>query len=171
VLTDLVEIRRLAEASALENLRFRRYLKAHHYRDGRFRWLAAEVQRQIDCKLCANCCRQTRVNVSAAEVAAIAAFLGASSEQVLREYTETDPEDRRTMLRQRQDACIFLEQNLCRIYDARPRACREFPYLTAPGRSPGARMSSVCRRAWLCPIVFNTLEGYKKLVGYHEPPA
>jgi Fe-S-cluster containining protein len=63
---------------------------------------------------------------------------------------------------------VFLRGNLCTVYEARPRACREFPYLVSHQRSLGGRMSSVCKHASLCPIVFNALEAYKHAVGYRR---
>ena len=37
-------------------------------------------------------------------------------------------------------------------------------------RSLGVRMSSICMRAWFCPIVYNSLAAYKKLIGYVDVP-
>jgi len=168
VVTDLIQIRNLAEAEADENLHFRRYLKAHHYREGLFRRIAKEVEEQIDCKVCANCCRYTRVNISREDIERLARYLDILPEQVVRNYAIPDLEDRENMLRHTKDGCVFLDGNLCMVYEARPRACRKFPYLTTHERSLGARMSSICKRAWFCPIVYNSLAAYKKLVGYHH---
>lgn len=167
MVTDLVQIRRLARTEEKENLHFRRFLKAHHYRDDLFHRIARSVEEQIDCMACANCCRQTRVNVSRTDIDSLAQYLDLSREQVLREYTMPDQEDRETILRHAKEGCVFLDGNLCMVYEARPRACRDFPYVAKESRSLGGRMSSVCKHASLCPIIFNTLEEYKHAVGYH----
>jgi uncharacterized protein len=169
VVTDLVEIGQLSEAKKEENVRFRRYLSIHKFPEHTLRELAHEVEKQIDCRACANCCRQTSVDVSPAEIRTIARYLDTDPEKAAREYTTTDPKDGRTTLRQSGGACVFLDGNLCMIYEARPRPCRDFPHLVTIGRSLGSRMASICRRACICPIVYNTLEDYKRLTGYHPP--
>jgi Fe-S-cluster containining protein len=168
VVTDLIQIRRLAETEERENLHFRRFLKSHHSSDRLFRRIAHDVEEQIDCKSCANCCRETRVNVCRTDIDTLARYLDMPHEQVVREYTILDPEDRETILRQTRDGCVFLDGNLCMVYEARPRACREFPYLVSDQRSLGGRMSSVCKHACICPIVYNALEAYKHAVGYRR---
>ncbi len=115
VVTDLIQIRRLAETEERENLHFRRFLKAHHSPDSLFRRIAREVEEQIDCKACANCCRETRVNVSCTDSDALARYLDMPPDQVVTEYTILDPEDRETILRQTRDGCVFLDGNLCMI--------------------------------------------------------
>lgn len=167
MVTDLVQIRRLAEQDEGENLRFRRFLRHHHYRDDLLHRIARAVEQQIDCKACANCCRETRVSVSLTDIDALARYLNLSPQQVAREYTMPDPEDRETILRHDEKGCVFLDGNLCMVYEARPRACREFPYVASEARSLGGRMSSVCKHATICPIVYNTLHEYKRAVGYH----
>ena len=166
MITNLVQIRRLAETERGENLRFRRFVKEHHYPQGLFRRIAREVEQQIDCKTCANCCREPRVNVSGQDIDTLARYLDMPAEHVAKEYTIVDREDQETILRQTKGACVFLDGNLCMVYEARPRACRDFPYLASDQRSLGGRMSSVCRHASICPIIFNTLESYKHAVGY-----
>lgn len=168
MVTDLEEVYRLGTAKADENLDFRRYLSAHHHRDEPFQVLASEVQREIDCTACANCCRHSVVSVDHADLEAIAGHVGCTREQAAHRYTEADagaPALR--TLRNVPDRCVFLENNLCTIYDARPKACRDFPHVTVGTHSLGARPSSLDRWAARCPIVYNALERYKHLTGYH----
>ena len=172
MITDLVEIRSLAKGREAENLRLRRYLRSHHHDEEHFRILAAEVEAQIDCTQCANCCRQTVVEVSGVELARIAEYLRIERADVIRLYTTTeDPDARGTrVLVNRSNGCTFLDGNLCLVYEARPDACRRFPHLAGNQRSLGSRMASIFQRAAYCPIVFNTLEAYKHLIGYHPRP-
>ena len=167
MVTDLVQIRQVAEAETGENLRFRRFLKDHHYRDDLLHRIGQRVEEQIDCKACANCCRETRVNVSQGDIDALARYLNQPPDEIVREYTSKDPRDGETILRHNRNGCVFLDGNLCMVYEARPRACREFPYLTSGARSLGGRMSSICTHAAVCPIIYNTLEAYKHVIGYH----
>jgi hypothetical protein len=146
VLTDLVEIRRQAEAKESENLRFRRYLTAHHHGIEPFHIIAAEIQRRVDCTACANCCRYSIVTVSRTDVEAIARHLGYDVEHVIAQYTEPDPDAAATrILKSTNQGCVFLDGNLCTIYEARPRACREFPHVALGRRSLGARVPSLWR--------------------------
>jgi hypothetical protein len=167
MVTDLAEVRRLGEAKAAENLEFRRYLSAHHHHIEPFQILAEEIQRKIDCTACANCCRCLAVTLSKADIERMAGSLGMTPEAVTQQYTTPDPDaPALRMLKSRKDGCIFLDGTLCTIYEARPRTCREFPHLRLGTHSLGGRVSSICRRAAVCPIVYNTLEQFKRRVGY-----
>lgn len=168
MITDLEQIRRLAEQKEAENLEFRRYLHKHHRPEQEFGEVAAGVEQQIDCTQCANCCREMDVEVSAAEVTAIAAHLGMRVEDALRLYTTFDPHAQERTLAKKDGACVFLDGKLCIVYEARPRACREFPHTHPPGVSLGSRMSSVCRHASVCPILYNALEEYKHRLGFRR---
>jgi Fe-S-cluster containining protein len=168
VVTDLVQIRVLGTAKAAENQDFRRYLTAHHRRIEEFQSVATEIRGQIDCTSCANCCRYSIVLVNESEISAIAGYLGTTSEQVKALYTVPDPENpAERILQNNENGCVFLDGNLCLIYEARPKACRDFPHTSIGLHSLGARLSSMCRWAPLCPIIYNALEAYKHLVGYH----
>jgi uncharacterized protein len=168
VVTDLAEVFRLGTAKATENLGFRRYLSAQHYADKPFQILASEVQQQVDCTACANCCRHSVVSVNKSEIRNIAEHLGSTAEAVTRLYTVPDPDAPalRALLSTR-EGCVFLDGNLCMIYEARPNSCRAFPHVGVGIRSLGGRPSSLARWAALCPIIFNALESYKHLTGYH----
>ena len=168
MVTDLVEIRRLGDIQEAENLEFRRYLTAHHCRIEELQTLAVGIERQIDCTACANCCRHSVVSVSQAEIEALATYLDVNREEVVRHSTDPDPEaPGRRILKSKKDGCVFLDGNLCTVYAARPKACRDFPHVTPGSHSLGARVSSLCRWVSLCPILYNAFESYKHRVGFH----
>ena len=168
VVTDLAEVFRLGTAKAKENLAFRRYLSAHHYADSPFRILAAEVQQQVDCTACANCCRHSVVSVNQSEIETIASHIGVTPDQVGRLYTAPDPDaPGLRILLNSGEGCVFLDGNLCMVYEARPKTCRDFPHVSVGTHSLGGRQSSLARWAALCPIIFNALESYKHRTGYH----
>ena len=172
LVTDLLEIRRLGEMKRAENLHFRRFLASHHVPSSPLRILASRIQDQTDCTTCANCCRYSTVPVTAAEIAAIAARLGVTAEQAEQRYTEPDPESHNgRLLRSTPGGCVFLKGNLCSIYEVRPGVCRGFPHILPDDHSLGSRLSSLCRWAALCPIIYNALEDYKHVVGYHPRAA
>jgi Fe-S-cluster containining protein len=172
VVTDPAEVFRLGSAKAKENLAFRRYLSAHHIGETVFQILASDIQQQIDCTSCANCCRYSVVPVSKPEVERIAAHLGVTEETAVRLYTVPDPDAPGSrILLNSSKGCAFLDGNLCTIYEARPKACRDFPHVAVGVHSLGARPSSQGRWAPLCPIIYNALEALKRVTGYHPHPA
>jgi uncharacterized protein len=169
VVTDLAEVFRLGTAKVKENLTFRRYLSAHHCIDTPFQILASEVQQHVDCTACANCCRHSVVTVNKSEIESIARHIRATSDEVARLYTVPDPDAPAfRILRNSGEGCVFLDGNLCMIYEARPKSCRNFPHVAVGERSLGSRPSSLARWAALCPIIFNALEAYKHLTGFHR---
>jgi Fe-S-cluster containining protein len=168
VVTDLAEVFRLGTSKAEENLAFRRHLAAHHVGEKAFQILATDIQQQIDCTTCANCCRHSVVPVQKAEIQNIASHLGAKVEEVIRTCTVPDPEAPASrILRTSPQGCVFLKGNLCTIYEARPKPCRDFPHVAVGTHSLGGRPSSLARWAPLCPIVYNAIEAFKHLTGFH----
>jgi Fe-S-cluster containining protein len=171
VVTDLAEVYRLGIAKAEENVAFRRHLDAHHHTDKPFQILASKVQRQVDCTACANCCRHSVVPVSKLEIENIASYLGMTPEAVTRLYTVPDPDAPASrILLNSQEACVFLDHNLCMIYEACPKTCRNFPHVSEGTHSLGGRPSSLARWAAVCPIIYNALESYEHLTGYRPQP-
>ncbi len=171
LVTDLAEVFRLGAAKAEENVAFRRFLRAHSHPDKQFHILASEVQQQVDCTACANCCRHSVVTVSKREIEDIARYLGIEPEAAARLYSVPDPDaPALRVLKNSGEACVFLDGNLCMIYEARPKTCRDFPHVAAGIRSLGGRPASHARWAPHCPIIYNALERYKRLTGF-QPPA
>ena len=101
------------------------------------------------------------MDVTAAEIGVIAAHLGASVDNATR--TMVDPSDHHVILQHTGGGCTFLYGSMCMIYEAR----RVHLDLDSSSHTLGSRMESVTRRTCYCPIVYNTLEGYKHRLGYH----
>jgi uncharacterized protein len=81
------------------------------------------------CQRCTNCCRWPGdVKVDDAEVAAIAAYLGLSTEEFIQRYTRLRLNRQGLSIIERPDhSCIFLEGRDCLINDVKPQQCRDFP--------------------------------------------
>jgi Fe-S-cluster containining protein len=167
VILDPADLARLSAQKAPGNLAFRRFLKARHDDHHLLHVIGAEMESRIDCRQCAACCRETRVEVGSADLARIGAFLKLRPAEVERMYTERCRDRAELLLAQTAGECVFLDHSECLIYDARPPACRLFPYLTPLAASLGNRIESIWRRASYCPIVFHAIEEYKHRTGFH----
>jgi Fe-S-cluster containining protein len=165
MITDLVQIRRLGEKKTEENQRFRHYLKRHNFVERRFRAIAQEIEEEIDCTKCANCCRVATVQLSERDVEKIAKFLRIKPAEFLRDYT-FESEEEGLILKRSDSGCIFLSGNDCTIYESRPRTCVDFPHLIRGAGSFLSRMWQMPDRATYCPIVYNSLEAFKEEVGF-----
>lgn len=165
MLTDLVQIDRLGRQKKAENARFRVYLKSHDYSDRRLRRLGEEIESQIDCTQCANCCRVAEAGVKERDIEKLAKFIGVSHEEFLRDYTQRNAADE-LILKRTPSGCVFLEGNLCGVYQARPRSCANFPNLVRGDGSIASRMWQFVDRAAYCPIVYNWMEAIKQEMGF-----
>lgn len=167
MLTDLVQIRRLGEMKRDENSRLRLYLKRHNYVERRLKKIAEEIQDQIDCTVCANCCKVASVEPTDRDIEKLAKFLGISRERFLDEYTTTDEEGTRN-LRRTEAGCVFLDGFDCTVYEARPRTCEFFPHITKGEGPITTRMWELVDRATYCPIVYNSMEAFKVEVKFQR---
>lgn len=167
MITDLVQIRRLGEQNRSENERLRRHMKTHPVADRKLRRIAEEVEEQIDCTTCANCCRVATVELHERDVDRIARFLRISRQRFFEDYT-VESEEEGVILKRTGSGCVFLSGNECTIYEVRPTTCEYFPHMVRGAGSMASRMWQFIDRACYCPIVFNTLEGFKKETGFRS---
>lgn len=165
MVTDLVQIRRLGQQKREENFRFRAYLKNHRHSDRRLRRFGEEIEAQIDCTQCANCCRVTDVGITARDVEKLTKFLGMSGDEFLRDFTARD-ESNDLILKRTEAGCVFLQDNLCSVYEARPQNCMNFPHIVRGSGSIASRMWRFADRAEFCPIVYNWMERVKEDIGF-----
>lgn len=167
MITDLVQIRRLGEMARAENEKFRKHLKVHDLPERKFRRIAEDVEGEIDCTVCANCCKVATAALIERDVEKLAKFLRISPDKFLREYCD-ESEEEGVILKRNEAGCVFLSGNECTVYEARPATCENFPHLIRGAGSIPSRMWQFIDRACYCPIVYNTLEAFKKEVGFKK---
>jgi Fe-S-cluster containining protein len=160
MLTDLVQIERLERQKRSENTRFRAYLRQHRHSDRRLRRFGEEIEAEIDCTACANCCRVTEVGITERDIEKLAKFLGVTRAEFIRDSTQQD-EAGKLILKRTAAGCVFLEGNLCSVYAARPQNCAQFPHVVRGTGSIASRMWRLVDRAAFCPIVYNWMEKVK----------
>lgn len=85
-----------------------------------------EVFEEVDCLLCANCCRTTSPVFTDHDIARIARKLRMKPARFVETYLHLD-EDQDYVLNEA--PCPFLGPDYyCSIYQDRPKACREYPH-------------------------------------------
>ena len=168
MITDLVQIRIQGEKKREENSRFRLFMKSRDHSDRILRRLAEEVQEQIDCTVCGNCCKVATAVVSERDVARLARHLRITTERFVANYTTEDEEEGRILRREAETGCVFLEGTLCTVYEFRPDACQRFPHVVRGAGSIASRMWQFIDRACYCPIVYNSLEAFKQELGFRR---
>jgi Fe-S-cluster containining protein len=161
MITDLVQIKTLGEKKRGENERFRRHMKSRDHSDRILRRIAEDVESQIDCTVCANCCKVATVQVSERDVERLARYLRISPDRFLADYTVESEEEGRILKRAKTPGCVFLSGTECTVYDSRPDICARFPHLVRGQGSIASRMWQFVDRACYCPIVYNSLEAFK----------
>jgi Fe-S-cluster containining protein len=166
MLTDLVQIRLQGEKKRPENDRFRRHIKANHHSDRMLRHVAEEIEQQIDCTECANCCKSATVTIGERDVERLARYLRTTPAKFLADYTVLSAEEGRILRRTAESGCAFLDGKLCTVYDARPDTCQRFPHLIRGQGSLASRMWEFIDRACYCPIVYNSLEAFKDVLKF-----
>lgn len=168
MVTDLVQIRTLGEKKRAENLRFRTFMKSRDHSDRILRRLGQGIEDEIDCTICANCCRVATATVKERDIEHLSKFLRISEARFLAEYTVESEDEGRILRRTEGEGCVFLSGNECTVYEARPDACQRFPHVVRGNGSIASRMWQFVDRACYCPIVYNSLEAFKEEMGFRN---
>lgn len=97
-----------------------------------------------ECAQCGACCRWPGdVCVEEEEIAAMAACLKMSEEEFVRDFCGLRKNRQGlTILENEDGSCMMLSGNLCRINEAKPAQCRDFPH---QWNFPGWRELCQCR--------------------------
>ena len=89
-----------------------------------------KIKTRFRCTQCGDCCRWPgSVLLVEEDYPRLAAALGLSVDAFIDRYTQLSPNRRQLALIDGEgDDCLFLKDNGCSLYEARPEQCRTFPY-------------------------------------------
>ncbi len=165
---ELDKIRKLSKQRENENWEFRSFLKSCDMQpekiDSIVNGLYKKISSQIDCKTCANCCKEMQPELENEDITNLAKGLGITSAQLKEQYLAIDRESGEYIFNKK--PCPFLRSNLCSCYPYRPEACASYPHLNKPDFI--FRLINVIGNYSVCPIVFNTYEHLKDELWHHR---
>lgn len=158
--SNIGKIKEISEEKAEENWAFRAYLKECDVLpeeiDAIVHRLYKEISSGIDCKACANCCKEIKPVLDNDDIEKLSEGLGISNSKFKEEYLVEDEEGFKFKMM----PCPFLKDNSCLVHTYRPKDCRSYPHLHKEGFV--LRLMEVIANFSVCPIVFNVYETLKK---------
>ncbi len=158
-MTTPEELKQKASGKKKENRKFLQSLKKQKSgnTDREFHEAHEEVFACTDCLKCANCCKTTGPLFNARDVQRIAKHLKMRPSEFTESYLRLDEEGDYVL---KSVPCPFLgADNLCGIYEVRPKACREYPHTDR--RNMQEIFSLTLKNSEICPAVFDILEKMK----------
>lgn len=158
---DLVRFKEKAQNKAAENKKFLQSLKKRDPRavDDAFHEMHEEVFQEVDCLTCANCCKTTSPIFYQTDIERVAKALRMKPGEFIETYLRVD-EDKDFVLKS--SPCPFLdEDNYCKVYQDRPKACREYPHTDR--KKMVQIMELTHKNTLVCPAVFEMTERLKKI--------
>jgi len=157
----LAEIRSLAYKNKKEYATFFRQVSAKSPGkvDEAFQTLHEEVFAEVNCLDCGNCCKSLGPKLNSTDIRRISGFLRIKVSEFEEKYLRLD-EDNDFVFGIM--PCAFLsEDNSCRIYEDRPRACREYPHTDQ--RKMHQVLDITLKNIAICPAAFEIVERLKKV--------
>lgn len=125
---DLEKYKNLAQQKQAEHRNFLATLKkkAPKNLDKIVQEVHQEVFQEIDCTKCANCCKSLGPLFTEADIQRISKHFKMKMPAFENMFLQVDEDGDKIF---QSMPCPFLgDDNLCSIYDVRPKACREFPH-------------------------------------------
>lgn len=127
--------------------------------DAAFHQLHDDVFSEVDCLACANCCKTTSPIFYPSDIDRLADFLRIRPSELIETYLRVDEDNDYVV---KSSPCPFLgPDNYCSVYDARPRACREYPHTDR--KKMVQILDLTYKNTLVCPAVFEIVERLKKL--------
>lgn len=122
--------------------------------DEAFETFHNEAFNNIDCLVCANCCKTTSPIFRDIDIKRISKKLRLKEKDFISSYLKMDV-DRDYVLKS--SPCTFLgADNKCDIYEDRPLACREYPHTNR--KNMHQIFNLTLKNADICPAVVRVLE-------------
>ena len=162
LITSLPRIRRYARYNEAEDARFADFVKrrlslSNAELDTVVQETTDAVWEGVDCLTCGNCCRSPQITVDDKDVQRLAKRLNLTPKEFERKYLVRGEGKERYFA---SAPCPFLgEDNACAVYEDRPQACHDFPYLHAGNFR--SRVYVTLDNIAGCPIAFNVWQRLK----------
>jgi len=126
--------------------------------DAAFHRLHEDVFQEVNCLECGNCCKSLGPRITDADIRRISSALKMKPSELTTAYLILDEDNDyvfKTM------PCPFLDtDNYCKIYENRPRACRDYPHTDR--RRMQQILNITVKNLETCPAVFEIVEKLKK---------
>lgn len=161
ILVDLSAFDIESKKRSPENKKFLKRLKHKDPRwvDDVFHQVHDDVFEQTDCLTCANCCKTTSPIFYQNDIERIAKFMRLRPGDFIEKYLRID-EDTDYVFKS--SPCPFLDdENYCSIYEARPKACREYPHTDR--KKMTQIMDLTHKNTLVCPAALEMVERLKKI--------
>ncbi len=112
---------------------------------------------ETDCTTCANCCKTTSPIFKMRDIERIAKHYKMKTNDFITQYLHLDADHDYVL---HTAPCSFLEEdNLCRIYDIRPDACREYPHTDR--KKFYQLLDLTLENTFICPAAYEITEKLK----------
>lgn len=157
----IADIKLLAFKNKKENATFFRQVAAKPPGkvDEAFQNLHEQVFSEVNCLDCGNCCKSLGPKLNTTDIRRISSVLRIKATEFEQKYLRTDEDDDFVFSTM---PCVFLnEDNSCKIYEDRPRACREYPHTDQ--RKMHQVLDITLKNISVCPAVFEIVERLKKV--------
>ena len=159
---DLEQFDKESRKQSPENKKFLQRLGKKDSRqvDDAFHAIHEKVFEDIECLSCANCCKTTSPIFYQNDIDRIAKFLRIKPGDLVEKYLRIDEDDDYVL---KSSPCAFLDaENYCTIYEARPKACREYPHTNR--KKMVQIMDLTYKNTLVCPAVLEMVERLKKII-------
>ncbi|MEM7573272.1 MAG: YkgJ family cysteine cluster protein [Bacteroidota bacterium] len=155
-ITELLpELKELARQDRKANRKWANRIKKRPPRnlDAQVADLHEAAFEEIDCLECANCCKTTSPIIRDKDIDRMARQLRMRPAELVERYLHLDEDDDYVF---KSAPCPFLgADNYCSIYEARPRACREYPHTDRKNFHQIVDLS--VKNTAVCPAVYRIL--------------
>ena len=152
----LKNLHELAERDYKANEAFFRQLKKKKPKnlDDQFHTLHDETFDNDACLDCGNCCKSISPGIYEKDVERLARFLKKKPSKVIDEYLHQEKNGDYAFV---QTPCPFLAaDNYCMVYEARPKACREYPHTDR--RRMYQILDITLKNTYICPFVYEIVK-------------